>query len=161
MDTQGIQTTGIPAAVTGWLLVLCLLLTFMYPTTSLYCIFSYTIPNLIHADTTARTILLGVYSVLFIAVAVFSFLAGLKLWLVKPSAVRFARIYLMTYLGANIAYFLFWVLIVRPTQVASLVEMGWYHVVSPIPSVALWYFYLEHSKRVWATYRHRPSFDCR
>jgi|ERR1039457_5278242 hypothetical protein len=119
MDTQGIQTTGIPAAVTGWLLVLCLLLTFMYPATSLYCIFSYAIPKLIEAHTTARAILPGVYSVLFIAVAVFSILAGLKLWLVKPSAVRFARLYLMTYLGANIAYFVFWVLVVRPTQVAS------------------------------------------
>jgi hypothetical protein len=50
MDTQGIQATGIPARVTGWLLVLCLLLTFMYPATSLYCIFSYAIPKLIEAQ---------------------------------------------------------------------------------------------------------------
>jgi hypothetical protein len=152
MNTQGIQTTGIPPVVTGWLLVLCLLLTFMYPATSLYHIFSHTIPNLIDANTVARAILLGVYSGLFIAIAIFSFLAGLKLWLIKPGAVRFARCYLLTNLGANIAYFVFWALIVRPTQIASLAQMGWYHVVGPIPSVALWYFYLEHSKRVRATY---------
>jgi hypothetical protein len=148
MNTQGMQTTGIPPAVAGWLLVLCLLLTFMYPATSLYRIFSHTIPNFIDSRTAPRAILLGVYSVLFIAIAVFSFLAGLNLWLVKPGAVRFARRYLLTYLGANVAYFAFWVLIVRPSQVSSLAQMGWYHVVGPIPSVALWYFYLEHSKRV-------------
>ena len=34
----------------------------------------------------------------------------------------------------------------------SFAQMGWYHVVGPIGSFALWYFYLEHSKRVRTTY---------
>ena len=77
-----------------------------------------------------------------------------NLWLGKPDEVRFARRYRLTYLIANIAYFVFWTLVVRPTQMLGLAEMGWYHVVGPIASTALWYFYLGHSKRVRDTYRH-------
>ena len=109
-------------------------------------------PRLIRGDSPARTVLLSVYSIVFTTVAVLSFIAGLKLWLVKPNAVRFARRWLWTYLIANIAYFVFWVVVAKPHQSLSLAGMGWYHVVGPIPSFALWYFYLEHSKRVRATY---------
>ena len=100
----------------------------------------------------AFIVLLGVYCVVFTAVAIFSFIAALKLWLMKPEAVRFARIWLWTNLVANFAYFALWLVIARPHQSAAFAEMGWYHVVGPIPFFALWYFYLEHSKRVRATY---------
>ena len=86
------------------------------------------------------------------ALAGFSFIAGLNLWLVKPDAVRFARRFLVVNLTANVAYFLFWMAVIRPIQPVSFAEMGWYHVVGPIASTALWYFYLEHSKRVRNTY---------
>src|SRR5205814_10541183 len=105
--------------------------------------------SLRHSHTLARRLLWS-----FCCRRHFSFRAGLNLWLVKPDAVRFARRYLLTYLIANIAYFVFWTLVVRPTQMLGLTEMGWYHVVGPIASTALWYFYLEHSKRVRDTYRH-------
>jgi Protein of unknown function (DUF2569) len=142
----------IPPAVTGWLLFLCLILTLMYPATTLYHILAHTVPSLLKSFNPAHTVLLSVYSIVFTAVAVLSFIAGLKLWLVKRNAVRFARRWLWTYLIANIAYFVFWVIVAKPHQSLSLAEMGWYHVAGPIPSFALWYFYLEHSKRVRATY---------
>jgi hypothetical protein len=155
LNTQEIQATrSVPPAVTGWLLVLCLLLTLVYPATSVYAIFWKAVPRLVDAHSHTRILRLGVYSGLFAGVAVFSFWAGVKLWLVKPNSVRFARRYLLAYLIANIAYFVFWTLVVRPTQMLGLAEMGWYHVVGPIASTALWYFYLEHSKRVRDTYRH-------
>jgi hypothetical protein len=93
-----------------------------------------------------------VSSVAFAAVAIISFVAGMKLWLMKLDAVRFARRYLLVYLIANISYFVFWMLVVRPTQL-GVAEMGWYHVVGPIASTGLWYFYLEHSTRVQETFR--------
>jgi Protein of unknown function (DUF2569) len=158
VNSQEIQATRsdpmVIPAVTGWLLVLCILLTLVYPATSLYAIFWKAVPKLVDAHSHTRILLLGVYSALFFAVAIFSFWAGVKLWLVKPDAVRFARRYLLTYLIANIAYFVFWTLVVRPTQMLGFAEMGWYHVVGPIVSTALWYFYLEHSKRARNTYRH-------
>jgi hypothetical protein len=75
--------------------------------------------------------------------------------MVKPDAVSFTKRFLLTYLGANIGYFVvwvFWVLIARPSGAVSLAEMVWGHVVGPIVFVALWYSYLEYSKRVRANY---------
>lgn len=156
MNTQEIQATrsdpAVPPAVNGWLLVLCLLLTLVYPASTLYAIFWQAVPKIIGAHNATGLLLLGVYSGVFAAVAVFSLWAGVKLWLVKPDAVGFAKRYLLGYLIANIAYFVFWTLVVRPTQMLALAEMSWYRVVGPIASTALWYFYLEHSKRVRETY---------
>ena len=156
MSILGIETAqtepAIPPEVGGWLLLLCLGLIVVYPTSSLYHIFSHTIPNLIGAHSPARILLLSVYSVVFIVVAFFSIIAGLKLWLVKPGAVRFAKRYLLLYLIANITYFFFWMLIARPHLIISFAEMGWGHIVGPIGATVLWYFYLENSKRVRETY---------
>ena len=131
---------------------MCLLLTLVYPATTLYHILTHTLPSLISGHRPAFIFLLSVYCVVFTALAVFSFVAGLKLWLVKPEAVRFARRWLWTYLIANFAYFVLWIAIAKPHQSFVLAEMAWYHIVGPIPSFALWYFYLEHSKRARATY---------
>jgi hypothetical protein len=82
---------AVPPAVTAWFLFLCLILTLAYPATSFYEILSHTVPSLIAGHSPTITLLLTVYCVLFTTLAVFSFVAGLKLWLVKPEAVRFAR----------------------------------------------------------------------
>jgi len=147
-----LESSAVPAEVSGWLLVLCLILTIAHPATSLYRIFSHTIPTVINAHAFSRILLLGVYSLVFSTVAVLSFVAGVRLWLVKPNAVGFARRYLLTYLTANVAYFVFWMAVIRPTKQVAFAEMGWYHVVGPLAFVALWYSYLEHSKRVRNTY---------
>jgi Protein of unknown function (DUF2569) len=144
--------SGIPPVVSGWLLLFCLSLTIAYPGTILYRIFSHTIPRLTHAHTAALVFLLTTYSLLFGAMSIFSFLVGLRLWLVSPGAVRFARHYLRISIGANMAYFVFWILLFRPSQSLSLAQMGWSHVAGPLLYFALWYSYLEHSKRVRATY---------
>jgi hypothetical protein len=140
----------------GWLLVLCFILVVSYPAISLYHIFMYTIPNLLDSHVPIRAVvLLSVYAVVFIPTAVFSIVAGLRLWLVKPDAARFTKRFLLTYLVANIGYFVvwvFWIVIARPSGAVSFAEMIWGHVVGPILFVALWYCYLERSKRVRATY---------
>jgi hypothetical protein len=143
---------SVPAEVSGWLLALCLILTVVFPATSLYRIISHTIPTAIAAHTLNLIVLLSVYSLLFSALAVFSFMAGLRLWLVKPHAVGLARRFLRTYLIANAAYFVFWIAVIRPNKQVAYAEMGWYHIVGPAASVFLWYTYLEHSKRVRNTY---------
>ncbi len=132
--------------------MLCLILTFVHPGMGLYHIFSSTIPTLSAARDPRQQLLLGGYAVIFLCLSVLSFMAGLRLWLVKPGAVQFARRYLLLCLFGNIAYFVFWIIVTRPTQAASLAEMSWYHVAGPAPGIALWYFYLEHSKRVRSTY---------
>jgi len=99
------DSSGVPAEVSGWLLALCLILTIFFPVTSLYRIISHTIPTVIAAHTLNRILLLSVYSLVFSALAVLSFVSGLRLWLVKPHAVGLARRFLLTCLIANAAYF--------------------------------------------------------
>jgi hypothetical protein len=146
------DSSGVPAEVSGWLLALCLILTIVFPVTSLYRIISHTIPTVIAAHTLNRILLLSVYSLVFSALAVLSFVAGLRLWLVKPHAVGLARRFLLTYLIANAAYFVFWIAVIRPTKQVAYAEMGWYHLVGPAAFGYLWRTYLEHSKRVRYTY---------
>lgn len=146
------DNSGVPAEVSGWLLAFCLILTIVFPATSLYRIISHSIPTAISAHSLNRILLFSVYSLLFSVLAVWSFVAGLRLWLVKPHAVAFARRFLLTYLIANAAYFVFWVAIIRPTKQVAFAEMGWYHIVGPAVYVYLWHTYLEHSKRVRYTY---------
>jgi hypothetical protein len=62
---------------------------------------------------------------------------GLRLWLIKPNAVNYAERYLLRYLIANVSYFLFWILGIRPTTQVAFAEMVWYHVVGPVASAAL------------------------
>lgn len=155
MDTQfqsPADSGGFPAEVGGWLLALCLILTIVFPVTSLYRIISHTIPTVVAAHTVNRILLLSVYSLLFSTLAVLSFVAGLKLWLAKPNAVGFARRFLLTYVIANAAYFAFWIAVMRPTKQVAFAEMGWDHIVGPAAFVFLWYTYLEHSKRVRGTF---------
>lgn len=144
--------TASPPEIGGWLLALCLILTFIYPATSLFHIFSHTIRTLIGARASPRVVLLSVYALLFASVAILSFLAGLRLWLVRPNAVRFAKKYLLIYWIANVAYFVFWLVLLRPAREIAFAEMGWYHIVGPTLPAAMWYLYLEYSKRVRATY---------
>ena len=148
------DSSDVPAGVGGWLLALCLILTIVFPATSLYRIISHTIPTAIAAHTLNPILLLSVYSLLFSDLAVASFVAGLRLWLVivKPHAVGFARRFLLTYLIGNAAYFVLWIAVVRPTKQVAYAEMGWYHLVGPAAFVYLWHTYLEHSKRVRRTY---------
>ncbi|HKI26049.1 MAG TPA: DUF2569 family protein [Candidatus Sulfotelmatobacter sp.] len=156
MSTTQAQAEGISTAtyegVLGWLLVLCLTLTFAYPAATLYQIFTHTIPGLLNAHDLKRAVLFGVYAALFLSVTAFSVVAGIRLWLIKPGAVKLAKRWLLTFLCAHLAYFVFWILLMRDTRPLGLAEMGWHHVAGPLPSFFLWTVYLEHSKRVRATY---------
>jgi hypothetical protein len=135
------DSSGVPAEVGGWLLALCLILTIVFPATSLYRIISHTIPTAIAADTLNPILLFSVYSLLFSGLAVASFVTGLRLWFVKPHAVGFARRFLLTYLIGNAAYFVFWIAVVRPTKQVAYPEMRWYHLVGLAAFVYLWHTY--------------------
>ncbi len=141
-----------PGDIRGWLLVLCLLLTFVDPASGLYHILSHTVPTLITAHSLNRVYVLSVYTFVFSTLAVFSFVAGAGLWLVKPKAVAFAKRYLLTNLIAHVAYFVVWTAVIRPTRQVNYAEMGWWNVLRPMLFVTLWYSYLKHSKRVRETY---------
>jgi hypothetical protein len=141
-----------PAEVGGWLLLLCLILAVVGPVRILYDVVRHGIPKLVSTHRVGSIVLACVYSALFTGVAVFSFVAGAKLWLFKSGAVRFSRHFLLAYLAAHVAYFALWLLVDWPTSSIALARMGWGHIVGPLAFVAFWYTYLQHSKRVRATY---------
>ena len=80
----------VPPAVTGWLLFLCLLLTLVSPANTLYRLLTHTLPSLFGEHRARSIFLSSVYCVVSTALVVLSFIAGLKLWLVRAGAVRFA-----------------------------------------------------------------------
>jgi hypothetical protein len=137
--------------VEGWLLVLCLILV-LSPVAGFYHIIVYAVPALANAHSLRLICVFSIYTVAFSCLGIYSFVAGLRLWLIKPGAVRLVRRYLWTYLTVNIAYFVFWITLMQPKRVESFAAMGLYHVAGPILPFALWSVYLEHSKRVRATY---------
>src|SRR3954452_24717142 len=112
-----------PPEVSGWVLVLCLVLVFVSPASALYSAVWQEFPKLIGAHTAARAVLLAVYCVAFTSLAIGSVWAGVKLWLIHPKADMFARKYLLAYLAGHIGYFLFWLLLTRSTETLSLASM--------------------------------------
>ena len=132
--------------------MLCVILTLYYPGSALHAFYSNIFPKLVSGHTATQTSILGAYALLLIGTAVFSFIAGLKLCLLKPDAVGFAKSYLVVYLAAHVAYFVFWITIMRPTQFLDMARMAWYHLGAPMGTFAIWYSYLKLSTRVLATY---------
>jgi hypothetical protein len=83
---------------------------------TLFHIAAQDIPKIVDIQNRSRELMLVVYSTLFGMLAVFGFVAGLRLWLIKPSAVQFARYFLITYLCTHFVYFGFWLAFWSPTQ---------------------------------------------
>src|SRR5258705_4214777 len=90
------------AGVEGWLLFLCLVLVVFAPLADFYHIIFSTVPRLVNARMFRTMLLLSVYSATFAGLGVFSVIAGVRLWLIKPGALKLAQRYLWTYLIVNI-----------------------------------------------------------
>ena len=98
MNTKEINALQIkpppPAGVEGWLLFLCLVLVVFAPLADSYHIIFSTVPRLVNAPTFRTMFLLSVYSATFAGLGIFSVIAGVRLWLIKPGAIKLARRYL-------------------------------------------------------------------
>jgi hypothetical protein len=139
-------------SVGGWLLVLCIVLAIVGPASGIYRIVVNTVPLLLRARGMSRQILFAVYIVIFGVLISFSFVAGLKLWSVKPGAVKFAKAYLIAYWLLDLAYFVFWILLLHPEIPPIFVGMCRDHVLGPMLSTVMWYSYLSYSRRVRETF---------
>ncbi len=147
------------SGVKGWLLLLCLNLTIFIPAAYLYqlnCVLDL-------FNSTRNKILLLMfkailaYSILTVAtmlfLAIFSFYTGLRLWNLKPGAVKIAKAFLITQLLLILT-----ITIIRPFITSTLNTGGQIFtaiLISLIPSLfqfCLWYLYLTKSSRVHNTY---------
>lgn len=149
-----------PKGVKGWLLLLCLNFTIFIPASYLYqinCVLD------LFNSTRNRILLLMfkallVYNILIIAtilfLAILSFYAGLRLWHIKPRAVKISKAFLIIQLILT-----FIITTIRPFTTFSIEPKGTIFgaiLLSLIPSLlqfSLWYLYLSKSSRVYNTYR--------
>jgi hypothetical protein len=149
---QPVVGPTIPPAIAGWLLLFCLILTVVNPLASVYQLATVVVPTFLATHVAKVAWLLAVQALLIAGLAIFSVVAGVRLWLIKAGAVATARRFLWAYLLLSIAYFFLWIIVVRPSSTLNLAAIGFGFVVRPIGFFALWLSYLEHSKRVRETY---------
>ncbi len=158
-NLQKLEQKSSPRGIKGWLLLLCINLTIFIPASCLYeanC-------TLDLFNSTRNKILLFMfkelllYNMLLIGtmvfLAIFSFYAGLRLWEVKPRAVRITKIFLISQLSLTTI-----IVIIGPFMTLPL--GGNENILRDIvkrliPSLlnfSLWYLYLSNSRRVLTTY---------
>lgn len=147
------------SGVKGWLLLLCLNLTIFIPAAYFYQI--NCVLDLFNSPRNKILLLmfkaLLAYNVLTMAtmlfIAIFSFYAGLRLWHIKPKAVKTAKVFLITQLLLILV-----ITIIRPFMTSTIDSGGKVFsaiLISLIPSLlqfGLWYLYLTKSRRVLNTY---------
>lgn len=131
--------------VGGWLLLFCLSLTFAVPIRHAL-IAEKALRNLASARVPIQILLrLGSLGAIYAALAVFSFTAGLMLWMEKPKALKVARAYLV--IGA-----------VLPIALSLLLQLSGMRmrlfpiVFDRLAYSVLWCSYLQKSHRVLVTY---------
>jgi hypothetical protein len=138
--------------VAGWLLFFCWILIFIVPLTTLYQIFTHTLPLILKTHSLKRQILWSVYMALFLSVSAFALVVGVRLWMLCNGAVRLAKMWLLAFLSAHVSYFFLWLVMFRWDHTSSVTDVARNHLIAPLCSFLLWITYLQHSKRVRDTY---------
>jgi heme A synthase len=82
----------------------------------------------------------------------FSIYAGIKLWRIRPGAVRTAEIFLLCVLCYQGIPALLPLLAGRPSPYQPMTQAAATNLLSAFLYVAVWYSYLRRSERVKATY---------
>lgn len=131
--------------VGGWLLFLCISLTFIAPIGQAL-VAARALRNLAIARVPIQTLLrLGSVGGIYAGLAIFSCIAGAMLWMEKPEAVKVAKAYLL--IAALLPISLFLMLDLAGLQV-DLVKIIFRRLVYSVT----WYCYLTTSHRVKLTY---------
>lgn len=137
--------------VMGWLLFLCLSLTLLGPFVQ-GRIAWIALRNLATTSITTNTTILRLSSVcaIYVCLSIFSFCAGLMLWLEDPWGVKVAKAYLL--IAPTVVIPLYAILLYAGLKV-DLSRIIFGRLVYSV----VWYSYLSTSKRVRDTY-FRPAF---
>ena len=86
-----------PCGVGGWLLFLCVILTFVFPIQVVH--------QMILALRSRLGILDLIYVLVYLGIAIFSFTAGILLWRVRPNAVATAKLFLLAQVAFAISLY--------------------------------------------------------
>jgi len=139
--------------VGGWLLLLCIGLTVFAPVASLMTLL----------DTRGLQQHFEQYSLLYpicltdtilsTSVTIFSIYVGIRLWTVKPNAVRTAKLYLLCLLAYRVfATVLPFFAGLPPNVIRALIPAAARTIIRSLVFATIWLLYLSRSKRVRNTY---------
>jgi hypothetical protein len=146
--------------VGGWLLLLCFALTISSPLSTLYnLITSYNETSQYFDQFPGLQNLLYIDGFLSVLLMVLSIRAGIALWSIKPGAVKIAENYFLIILGYSVI-----VIAVFPPFIAGLPSEANDAMIQEVAKgtiqrlffFGIWYWYLNVSKRVKATYISYP-----
>ena len=154
-----VETLVVPQAsqyvgVRGWLLLLCLALTVFSPIATVFFLVANYQGAAQYFEQFPGLRLIGqIDIVLSVGMMAFSVYAGVGLWRKKHNAVRIAKAYLWTYLGYSIVAsgLPFAAGLPSSTHEAMIIEVV-KNLFRALLFFALWYAYLNGSKRVKATF---------
>lgn len=140
--------------VGGWLLFLCVSLTILAPLFTLIMIASgFGESSELFDEFPGLLVTVVIDSILSVGLMAFSIYAGIGLWSIRPGAVQTAKAYLWCYLGYHIVAAILPFMAGLPSAVNEfLVEEVSKDTFRGVIYFAIWYSYLNQSKRVNATY---------
>jgi len=141
--------------VKGWLLILCIILTIISPLFSIISLISsYNLASTYFYMYPGLRIVTIIDTILSIGLIAFSIYAGISLWKVKSGAVKIAKKYLRTFLGYSIIAIFLPFTAGLPSQANSaMLGAALGIAIRSWIFIAIWYSYLNKSKRVKATYQ--------
>ncbi|MFH1367898.1 MAG: DUF2569 family protein [Elusimicrobiota bacterium] len=140
--------------VKGWLLLFCIILTVINPALTVFVYFA-DFPGF-----NALTFFGIVDTFWMVLVTLFGMYAGISLWTVRPNAVKTAKIYLLAIAGYAVfivGYSFFILMPEKPTAYRIGTAVG--ALLRLMLYAAIWYSYLDRSKRVKATYPPGQDID--
>jgi hypothetical protein len=140
--------------VGGWLLLLCFALTIGSPLRTLYSLIaSYNTTSQYFDQFPGLQNLLYIDGFLSIFLMALSIRAGIALWSIKPRAVRIAKNYFLIFLGYSvIAIFLPFTAGLPSEANDTIISEVTKGTIQSLVFFGIWYWYLNESKRVKATY---------
>jgi len=141
--------------VKGWLLFLCVSLSILDPLATLLYLTLMTAMTKQYFDTSPQLMrLMLIHGTCGIGLAVFSIYAGLSLWRILPGAVNTAKRYLVIAMVYScITPFLPYIVGLPEDFDESMKGNNLLNSLLTMSYMAVWYTYLQRSKRVQATYQ--------
>ena len=140
--------------ISGWLLLLCIILTFISPARTFYFLTTSFIESSEYFDQfPGLEIISDIDGFLSIALVILSIRAGIALWNIKPGAVRIAKNYLLIFLAYSIIASILPFMAGLPSESNNvMISEAVRGVIQSLFFFTVWYWYLSVSKRVKATY---------
>ncbi len=140
--------------VKGWLFLFCFSLTVLGPLLTIAALITgFGMSQKYFTEYPGLLVMLIIDAVLSLGIAGFGLYAGIKLWRIRPGAVLAAKQYLYCTLAYQaIGMGLPWISGLPPEDIKAMVVESIRDVMRGLIHFAIWFSYLNKSKRVRATY---------